>query len=178
MPYQNGRFEFKNSTRGLKERLETKYKGMPVRMISPEDLSDPDAMDAWKGGMDEYLSAMLWVHYFVRMDRDGHGEAVAAYLKLMWRAKTDTNSFITEYNDAVKAFEKKRIEFNKKVDEYNLAGKNFESKQKEYNDRVRKYEQQIADGVALDDRVKVGKKPELPPADNITEVWTTRGLKN
>ena len=170
VPYQNGRFEFKNSTRGLKGRLETKYEGMPLRMISPEDLSDPDAQDAWKGGMDEYLSAMLWVHYFVRMDRDGHGEAVAAYLKLMWRAKTDTNSFITEYNDAVKAFEIKRIEFNKKVDEYNLAGKNFESKQKEYNDRVRKYEQQIADGVALDDRVKVGKKPELPPAPKKLEV--------
>lgn len=170
VPYQNGRFEFRNSTRGLKERLESKYKGMPVVMISPEDLSDPDEVAAWKGGMNDYLSAMLWVHYFVRMDRGGHGEAVAAYLKLMGRAKSDTNKFIDEYNEAVKAFEIKRKEFNAKVDAYNLAGKTFQQKGAAYNERIRKYNQQVADGVAEGDLVVVGEKPVLPPAPKPLEV--------
>ncbi len=164
VPYQNGRFEFRNSTRGLQERLEKKYKGMPAIMISPEDLSDPNEMEAWKGEMSDYLSAMLWVHYFVRMDRDGHGEAVAAYLKLMGRAKSDTNAFINEYNEAVKAFEIKRKEYNKKIDDYNLAGKTFQEKGKAYNERIRKFNQQVADDVSEDDRIKVGEKPVLPPA--------------
>ena len=170
VPYQNGRFDFRNSERGLKERLEKKYKGMPAIMISPEDLSDPNEGDAWKGEMNDYLSAMLWVHYFVRMDREGHGEAVAVYLKLMGRAMSDTYAFIDEYNKAVKAFEIKRKEFNRKVEEYNLAGKNFQEEGKKYNERIRKYNQQVADGVADADLIKVGKKPVLTPAQEKLEV--------
>ncbi|MFK5921912.1 MAG: hypothetical protein QM496_07015 [Verrucomicrobiota bacterium] len=161
VPYQNGRFEFKNSTRGLKERLKGKYQNLPLRMISPEDLSDPDDKAAWQGSMEDYLSAMLWVHYFVRMDRGGQGEAVASYLKLMGRAKTDTNLFIDEYNAAVKAFEVKREKFNREVDAYNQAGKTFQEEGRAYNARIKKYNQQVADGVVEGDRVKIGEKPVM-----------------
>ncbi|MCF6312801.1 MAG: DUF1570 domain-containing protein [Verrucomicrobiales bacterium] len=164
VPYQNGRFEFKNSTRGLKERLKGKYAGMTLRMISPDDLSDPDDEGAWKGTMEDYLSAMLWVHYFVRMDRGGQGEAVAAYLKLMGRAKTDTNLYIDEYNAAVKEFEVKREKFNREVDAYNAAGKTLLEERKAYNERIKKYNQQVADGVAEGERIEVGEKPTMMQA--------------
>lgn len=170
VPYQNGRFEFRNSTRGLKERLESKYKGMPLRMKSPDDLSDPNDEAAWSGSMEDYLSAMLWVHYFVHLDRGGHGEAVAAYLKLMARAKTDTDGFIEEFNTAVKEFEVKRKEYNRLVDEYNLAGKTFQEKGRDYNERVRKYNQQVADGVPEAERVKMGKKPVMPDKPKKLEI--------
>ncbi len=159
VPYQNGRFEFRNSTRGLKERLKTKYRGLEMEMISPADLSNSNDEGAWEGRMEDYLSAMLWVHYFVRMDRGGHGEAVAAYLKLMGRAKTDTNLFIDEYNAAVKGFEKKREKFNQQVNAYNLAVKTFRENGAAYNERIKKHNQQIADGVVAEDRVEVGEKP-------------------
>ncbi len=162
VPYQNGRFEFRNSTRGLKRRLETKYRGMPLRMMDPEGLSDPDDEVRWSGSMEDYLSAMLWVHYFVHMDRGGHGEAVAAYLKLMARAKTDTAGFIGEYNAAVKEFEAKRREYNRRVDEYNEAGKTFQQQGRDYNERVREYNRQVADGLPEAKRVQLGEKPVMP----------------
>jgi len=167
VPYRDGSFEFRNSTQGLKKRLETKYQGMEVRMISPEDLFDPNELKAWKGGMDDYLSAMLWVHYFVRMDRGGQGEAVATYLKLMGRSQDD---ILSEYNDFAKAFEEKTKEYNRVADEYNLAGKTFNVKVKEYNERVREYEQQVADGVSAEDRIELGEKPVLPPKPEKLEV--------
>lgn len=161
VPYQNGRFEFKNSTRGLKDRLKSKYRGVALRMISPDDLSKPNDEGAWGGGMEDYLSAMLWVHYFVRMDRGGHGEAVAAYLKLMGRAKTDTRAFIDEYNAEVKVFEIKREKFNREVEAYNLAREKFQEQGRAYNTRVKKHNQQIVDGVEEEGRIEVGEKPVM-----------------
>jgi len=160
VPYQKGTFDFKNSAQGLKNRLENKYKGMPTKMIYPDDLFDANDLETWKGGLDDHLSAMLWVHYFVNLDHDGSGEVLMAYLKRMGRSPDD---IIKDYNEFVNAFTKKREEYNKKVDEYNLAGKTFEVTQNEYNVRIKKYNQQVADGVAEGDRIEVGKKPELPP---------------
>lgn len=161
VPYQNGRFEFRNAERGLKETLGSKYRDEPVSMIHPADLIEATPA-AWSGSLNEYRSAMLLTYYFVHLDRGGQGEALTAYFHFLEQGRTEADSFITEYNSAVADFEKKRVAYNEAVDTYNADLRQFKRAVDDYNSRIGEYNQQVRDGVPENRRVVVGAEPKAP----------------
>ena len=114
VPYLNGKFVFRSANRGIKERLEEKYRSETPTLIHPSWLLTASPAD-WRGSLDEYVSSMMLVYYFIHLDRKGQGEAMAAYLRMLRDAQTDTEKFIVDYNNAVSEFEKKRLAYNKAV---------------------------------------------------------------
>jgi hypothetical protein len=71
VPYQNGRFEFKNSVAGLKESLLEDYRiseGREVTIYRPHELVDLSNA-GWSGVSMDYLSAMMLTYYFVHLDQ-------------------------------------------------------------------------------------------------------------
>lgn len=173
VPYQNGRFEFKNAAGGLKESLRGDFgvpEGQPVPMHAPSAMVESgDAF--WRGGTADYLSAMLLVYYFIHLDQpDKPCAALAAYLHLMGRSRQETETFIAEYNAAVKAFEEKRSAYNREIDAYNARVAAYRAEVAAYNDRVRLYNDQVRSGVPEASRVAVGAEPVAPEAPKPIEV--------
>ncbi|MCB1089681.1 MAG: hypothetical protein KDM63_21755, partial [Verrucomicrobiae bacterium] len=83
VPYQNGRFEFKNAAAGLKETLVEQHgagEGRPIVMLSPSRLVER-SNENWQGTPEEYLSSMLLVYYFIHLDQpEKPCAALAGYL--------------------------------------------------------------------------------------------------
>lgn len=170
IPYQNGRFEFKNAEAGLKETLLEDYRiqsGETVPVIRPSEFFTLSNAD-WVGTPDEYLSAMMVIYYLIHLDQpDKPGASLAAYLSLIRQSKENVDTLITNFNSTLKDFENKRLAYNKEVDAYNAALARFKSEVEEYNFRVSAYNEQVRAGIAEESRVKVGDEPvpPTPPAD-------------
>jgi len=165
VPYQNGRFEFKNSVAGLKESLREDYRideGEEVLIYRPHELVDlPNA--GWSGVSLDYLSAMMLTYYFVHLDQPEKPCAtLASYLSLLGQSKEDVENHISEHNRAVKEFEAKRLAFNEQVGKYNASLTTFKAEVDAYNGRVDTYNNQVRSGVPEGERVKVGEEP-VPP---------------
>ncbi len=196
VPYQNGRFEFKNAEAGLKERLEEKYRDgdgviqmtRPSRLIarsipglqsgkntsastsglpaeasrSPKPSSSPGDAE-WGGALSEYRDAMLLIYYFIHLDRpDAPGAPVAAYLKLVDQAKTETDTFISEFNAKVDEFEVERKGYNEEVRRFNEELETYRAAVNSYNSKVTELNQQILEGVPETDWVDTGSPPAEP----------------
>lgn len=165
VPYQNGRFEFKNAATGLKETLKEQYRieeGQSVPVRHPADfLLGKDG--AWTGRVDDYRSALILTYFFMHLDQpDKPGGALAAYLHLLGRSREDTEKFIADYNAAVKDFETKRLAFNQAVEAYNAAIKQYRAEADAYNQRINQYNAEAAKGVPEAERIKVGEAPAEP----------------
>ena len=173
VPYQNGRFEFRNAERGLKESLEESFrdqKGNPVQMIHSSDLIQMQSSE-WTGSIPEYKSAMLLIYYFMHLDQpEKPGAALAAYLHLLERGKTDTENFVANYNGAVAEFEKKRLAYNKEIDAFNAALLKYREDVVAYNGRIKTYNQQAQAGAPEDQRITVGDEPQPPTPPEKLEV--------
>lgn len=169
IPYQNGRFEFRNAERGLKEVMEERYRGQSLRIIHPGTLIDA-RQDDWEGLIAEYFASMLLTYYFIHFDRGGQGEALAAYLHLIQQGRQDAESFVTEYNKEVDAFEKRRLAFNETVKAYNEAVTAYRAEIDAYNKRVDEFNEQLRGGVPEEERVKLGEIPQPPTPPSELEV--------
>ena len=172
VPYQNGRFEFKNASAGLKETLLEDYRigeGQAVPVIRPSRLVASSNAD-WTGVPEDYLSALMLVYYLIHLDQPTEPCAsLAADLSLLKESQTATEAFISDYNRAVKEFEEKRLAYNREVDAFNASITTFKAEVDAYNDRVRTYNTQVREGVPEADRIKVGREPvePVPPKELI-----------
>ncbi len=165
LPYQNGRFEFKNAVAGLKEALREDYRieeGEEVTIYLPHKLVDLSNA-GWSGVPMDYLSAMMLTYYFVHLDQPEKPCAtLAGYLSLLRQSKEDVEKHISEHNRAVKEFEAKRVAFNEEVGKYNALVTTYKGEVDAYNERVTTYNTQLRNGVPEGGRVKVGEEP-VPP---------------
>jgi hypothetical protein len=170
VPYQNGRFEFKNAAAGLKETLLEDYRlgeGQAVRMYRPSRFIASSNAD-WTGVPEDYLSALMLAYYLIHLDQPSKPCAsLAAYLSLLKESQAETESFISDYNRAVKEFEEKRLAYNREVEAFNASLTAFKAEVTAYNDRVRLYNTQLGSGVPENERIEVGREPvePKPPKD-------------
>ena len=150
LPYQNGRFEFKNAVAGLKEALREDYRieeGEEVMIYLPHKLVDLSNA-GWSGVPMDYLSAMMLTYYFVHLDQPEKPCAtLAGYLSLLRQSKEDVEKHISEHNRAVKEFEAKRVAFNEEVGKYNALVTTYKGEVDAYNERVTTYNTQLRNGV-------------------------------
>ncbi len=173
MPYQNGRFEFRNAREGIRETLRTQYgidPGATLSLIHPADFLEMKSAD-WRGTVDDYRSAMLLFYYFMHLDQpDKPGAALAGYLHLLERGKEDAETFIADYNQAVDEFEKKRLAFNQAVDAYNAELLKYRAAVGDYNQRVTRLNRQIQEGVPPESRIELGPEPVAPAPPERPEI--------
>jgi hypothetical protein len=186
LPYQSGRFEFRNAERGLKERLAGEYRsdGRRVEGVIPpshflvnrnravEDRSsvsdstvrrlDPGGSApqvAWQGTVSEYRDALLLVYFFMHLDEpEKAGYPVGTFLQETDRAMKETDSILRELD----RFESERLAYNEKVQRFNDSLDRYESEAKAYNERVGQYNDQLRRGLPEDERIEVGDPPVEP----------------
>ncbi len=165
VPYQNGRFEFKNAATGLKETLLQDFgikEGEAVRIFRPHLLLT-STYASWTGVPGDYLSAMMVIYYFIHLDQpEKPCASLAAYLGLLKDSQSEAEKFISEYNRVLKDFEETRLAYNREVDAFNAALAAFKAEVDAYNERVRTYNTQVGKGVPVDQRIEVGKAPDQP----------------
>ncbi len=170
IPYQNGRFEFKNADAGLKETLAEDYgirEGDGVEVIRPSEFLTLSNAE-WIGTPGEYLSAMMVVYYLIHLDQlEKPGASLAAYLSLIRESKENVDTLITDFNAALKDFEAKRLAYNQAVDAYNAEVKRFKAEVEAYNGRVTTHNEQLRAGISEAERIQVGPEPvpPTPPGD-------------
>lgn len=173
VPYQNGRFEFKNAAQGLRESLQEDHgigDGRPVPMPSPSAMIEAGS-GMWRGGTEDYLAGMMLVYYFIHLDQpEKPCAALASYIHLLGESRADTERFIAEYNAAVRAFEEKRQVYNEAIERYNAGVAAYKAAVTAYNGRVTKYNEQVRAGVPEAERVMVGEEPVPPVAPEPIEV--------
>ena len=139
VPYQNGRFEFKNLERGLKEHLAKKYRVRDgqVEMRYPEIVLTKMTENFPGDVMAGYQDSMLLFIYLMHFDRpDAVGAPIAAFLKNYDIDNFNPQQFIADYNAAVKKYNAERLIYNEKVTRYNAELTNFKAKVDAYNDRL------------------------------------------
>ena len=182
IPYQNGRFEFFNSERGLLERLAVQYgvnegqvRGMRRpseimrverfnRLISGEAEQESGvpagmALNTWGGTIEEYRDSMLLLYFFVHLDeRERPGAPLGGYLQLV----DDAMEMTKHLEDEVEKYEVKRLAYNEEVKRFNAALDQFRKEADGYNSRVQKYNAQAKQGVPEAKRAAVGAPPEAP----------------
>lgn len=184
LPYQSGRFEFRNAERGLKKRLEEEYrsKGRRVEDVirpsdflsraiggagSPSSLSNQSGRASpvegnsgtWSGTVSEYRDSLLLVYFFMHLDNpEEAGRPVGAFLHATDRAMQETDSILSE----ISQFEADRLAYNEEVKRFNESLDKFEGLAKAYNLRVEKYNDQVRGGVPESERIDVGGPPVEP----------------
>jgi hypothetical protein len=165
VPYQNGRFEFRNASSGLKETLLEDYRigdGETVAIHRPHQFIEASNAQ-WSGVSGDYLSALMVTYFFIHLDQPAKPCAsLAAYLNLLKESQAETEAFIGDYNRAVREFEEKRLAYNREVDAYNRALGLFKSEVDAYNRRVDAYNAQVRNGVPVGQRTGVGEEPVEP----------------
>lgn len=162
VPYNEGLFTFKDVEKGLKEKLQSRNGGgLTVRMMHPATLIEGSLND-WGGTLHEYLSSLLLTYYFMHMDRGENGETLRAYMHLIGHSRNQTKEFITNYNEALEDFERKRLVYNKDVETYNADLVTYRKEVADYNARVDQYNQQLRKGIPESQRVVVGQIPQPP----------------
>ncbi len=181
VPYQNGRFEFKNAAAGLKEALEQDFgiaEGREVMIHRPHELVD-QSNAAWTGVPQDYLSALMLTYYFIHLDQPEKPCAtLAAYLALLRDSREEVENHISEHNRAVREFEEKRLAYNEEVGKFNAALTAFKAEVDAYNGRVDTYNTQLRNGVPEGERIEVGAEPvaPTPPADlEVPEILRAAG---
>ncbi len=122
VPYEEGSFEFRDTEAGLKATLESRYRVTdPVVILPLEDLLRRDRSGTWTGTMDEYLSAVLTVYYFLHLDGSAHGEPLAGYLGTVRQARDDADALVREYQQTFAEFQVKVDAYNEEVKRYNAV---------------------------------------------------------
>lgn len=173
VPYQNGRFEFRNARQGLMETLEGQYRivaGVDIPLIHPGDFLEMKNGE-WRGSADDYRSAMLLIYYYMHLDQpDRPGAALGGYLHLLERGKSEAETYIADHNRAVSEFEEKRLAFNEAVDRYNIELLNFRASITAYNERVTLLNRQIQSDTPPAERVELGPEPVAPTPPERPEV--------
>lgn len=170
VPYQNGRFEFKNAAAGLKETLEQDFgirEGNEVLIQRPHEFID-QSNAAWQGFPQEYLSALMLTYYFIHLDQpEKPCAALAGYLALLRQSRAEVENHISEHNRAVREFEEKRLAYNEEVGKFNAALTAFKAEVDAYNGRVDTFNTQLRNGVPEGERIEVGAEPvpPTPPKD-------------
>ncbi|MEM6916363.1 MAG: hypothetical protein AAF491_07320, partial [Verrucomicrobiota bacterium] len=183
-PYQNGRFDFRNAERGLKERLKESYgkSGRTVEGVrrpssflghSWEDGGEvqtsvtglsgrkptPSESGKWQGTVHEYRDALLLVYFFMHLDRlVDHGEFVGHFLAETDAAMNDAAGILEEYRN----YETARLAYNEEVQHFNDSLDAYASAAKAYNRLVETYNDQLKSGVPESERVAVGEPPSEP----------------
>ncbi len=167
IPYDDGRFHFGDSKRGLFERLDGFYgyeemmNGKQRRMLHPADLIT-GPLTQWKGSSLEYQSALLMLYYLIHLDGGGQGTALADYIGELRYARTDQESFIYQYSPEYAAVAAKRRKYRQLATEYQLAVASYRKAALAYNERVLIYNGQVRGGVTEEERVSVGPRPSAP----------------
>lgn len=164
VPYQNGRFEFRNAERGLRERVAQHYGADPGELVlrSPGMLLDGAKSD-WKGTERDYLESLLLVYYFMHLDRpEAPGAPLAAYFRLVDEAREETGAKLVEYNEAVRDYNDRVRRYNEEVDRFKIDYLAYETLRESYNERVGQYNQQVREGVGPEERLEVGDEPAAP----------------
>jgi len=172
VPYQNGRFEFRNAEEGVKERLISRgvSSGDHIQLPKPEKFLVMKPGD-WKGSSEDYAAALTYAYYFMHLDRpEAPGAPLAAYIRLLGEAKDETNQLITEYNKAVKDYNAGIEDYNHSVVSFKKKFALFQENVEAYNDKVVVYNSQVKKGVDPAKRVEVGKQPDKPEAPSPPEV--------
>ena len=164
VPYQNGRFEFRNAEKGLIDRLIKRgaTSGAEMLLPSPEEflVMKPGG---WRGRNEDYASALTYVYFFMHLDRpEAQGAPLAAYIRLLGEARDETHQLITEYNGAVKDYNSMIENYNSSVVSFKKKFELFQESAEAYNERVVVYNSQVKKGVEPRQRVKVGKQPSAP----------------
>ncbi|MDF1826180.1 MAG: hypothetical protein P1U68_16155 [Verrucomicrobiales bacterium] len=187
VPYQNGRFEFRNAERGLKKRLGEAYQVERHRIVgvtrpslflagaagsggSRSSRSNQSSTGrsitvpvvpsgAWTGAVKEYRDALLMVYYFMHLDRlEEQGRPIGEYLYLTDRAMGEADLLL----ETMAGYEADRIAYNGKVQQFNEALDAYQLAVQSYNERVQRYNEEVRNGVPERDRLKVGSPPVEP----------------
>ncbi len=194
VPYQNGRFEFRNSERGLKERLKEEYRsagrtvegvippssflagsgslsatepGLTSSSVASSGAVDSSAPRSWSGTVKEYRDALLLVYFFMHLDEpENEGGPIGRFLNTTHRALGETDSILTE----IEQFEASRLAYNREVQRFNEAIDVFRAAAKTYNERIKTYNLQVKEGVPEGERIEVGEPPEEPAPPTTLEV--------
>lgn len=181
VPYQNGRFEFKNAAAGLKESLEQDFgigEGREVLIHRPHEFVDQSNAE-WMGVPQDYLSALMLTYYFIHLDQpEKPCASLAGYLALLRQSRAEVENHISEHNRAVREFEEKRLAYNEEVGKFNAALTTFKAEVDAYNGRVDTYNTQLRNGVPEGERIQVGAEPvpPTPPADlEVPEILKSAG---
>ncbi len=160
VPYQSGRFDFKNAERGLKEALEKRR--VEKRIYLPE----PAKFLQMKRGIttsEHYAQAMVYVYYFMHLDRpDAPGASLAAYFHLLKEGRENTQNLITEFNKAVTDYNAQINSYNTALDDFRKKVKFYQQELDEFNARIRKHNDLVKQGIDPEGKVKVGKEPDPP----------------
>lgn len=160
IPYQSGRFDFKNAERGFKEGL--KKRGMSKRITLPDPMTFLKEKSGVKSG-DAYAYSMVYVYYFMHLDRpEAPGASLAAYLQLLGEGRDNTQKLITEFNDAVDDYNGQINAYNKEFAEYREQAKSYKKELDDFNARVDKHNDLVNQGVDPKGKVEIGTGPTPP----------------
>jgi hypothetical protein len=192
VPYQNGRFEFVNAERGLKETLEEQHRitGSVEGVKRPSEYFEAYLVsDAkWKAKDEEKtvpgpdLSSVSPAGR--PADPDGWTGRVSEYRDAMltvyffmhlydqrnpgapvgaYLRMVDSSLGDTEkVREVMNQFEEKRLAYNADVERFNAELRAFQKEVDAYNDRVRMHNEQIEQGLPKEERVVVGEIPAEP----------------
>lgn len=187
VPYQNGRFEFRNAERGLRERLEKEYRvgrreitavRRPSSFLDGDQLSSQSSSDElsnqslvgrqtpatsstaeWTGTVHDYRDALLLVYFWMHLDEPtAPGVPVGRFLYETDFAMRDTSEILAEFT----LYEKNRLAYNEEVQRFNESLEVYAKEATAYNERVERYNEQVLQGVPKASRLEVGNPPEEP----------------
>lgn len=192
VPYQNGRFEFSNAERGLKETLEEQHRitgsvegvKRPSEYFEPYLVSDAKwkAEDEKEEGNGPDLSSVVPAGR--PADPDGWTGLVSEYRDSMLtvyffmhlydqrnpgapvgaylRMVDSSLGDTAKVREAMDQFEEKRLAYNAEVERFNAELRAFQKEVDAYNERVRMHNEQIEKGLPKEERVVVGEIPTEP----------------
>lgn len=200
LPYQNGRFEFRNAERGLKKRLEEQYRSdgrrvdgvLPpsyflsgVKSVGKVDSGrgniDPGREAPGRGAAGSALAAEEGWSGTVREYRD----ALLFVYFLMHLDEPDhagrpVGAFLAATHGAMEEsdhilkdlaqFEKERLAYNERVQRFNASLDDYADAAKAYNERVGKYNDQVRSGIPEPERIEVGDPPVEPTRPETLEL--------
>lgn len=177
IPFNQGRFSFRDVDAGILKRLLEEQ-----RLTNPRsgglqvDLAPPDQImslthQQWSAGVADgrtaalnYRSAMMLVYFFIHLDGNQDGSALAAYLQLAREGQQKLQHFVATYNGAVENYNASLQSYNNSVTAYNEELLRFRKAVQEYNSRVRTYNAQLEKGTPEHKLIAVGPEPGPPPS--------------
>lgn len=192
VPYQNGRFEFRNAERGLKERLEEQHameRNTIFRVRPPgyflqgfenreESRNVTSALnEANEGSLASQGGTGLPARDQWTGSVDEYRDAMLLIYFFMHLDQPEKQGealgaylkmidlALDETNELQRElaeFETKRLAYNEDVQKFNQELESFRKAVEQYNDRVTQYNRQLRDGVPEEGRIKVGAEPKEP----------------
>jgi len=160
VPYQNGRFDFKNSERGFKRALEKR--GIDKSIILP----DPAKFLRMKRGIKtggDYADALVYVYYFMHLDRpEAPGASLAAYFQLLGEGRDNTQKLVAEFNEAVDAYNQDVRAYNEALTQFRNQSAIYKREAEEYNGKIKRYNHLVKQGIDPRGKVEIGEEPQTP----------------